>query len=181
MSGELEKRASDAEREQVVTRLRDASAEGRLTLEELADRTALAYTARSHAELVPLTDDLPAERQPASRRKPVRWLGALIGEVTRTGRWRIAENTYVVMGIGDCHIDLRAAELEGDEVTVTISQIIGETTIVVPRHVDVELSGFFLIGAKSLTGSEEEELTPAAPRVHVRAFGLIGEVKVVRR
>ena len=39
MSGELEKRASDAEREQVVVRLRDASAEGRLTLEELADRT----------------------------------------------------------------------------------------------------------------------------------------------
>src|SRR4029079_3727863 len=69
MSGELEKRASDAEREQVVVRLRDASAEGRLTLEELADRTALAYTARSHAELGPLTDDLPAALAP-SRRTP---------------------------------------------------------------------------------------------------------------
>jgi hypothetical protein len=43
MNGELEKRASDAEREQVVVRLRDTSAEGRLTLEELAERTALAY------------------------------------------------------------------------------------------------------------------------------------------
>jgi hypothetical protein len=52
MSGELEKRASDAEREQAVVRLREASAEGRLTLEELADRTALAYEARSQAELV---------------------------------------------------------------------------------------------------------------------------------
>lgn len=65
MSGELEKRASDAEREQVVVRLRDASAEGRLTLEELSDRTALAYTARSHAELVPLTEDLPTTLQPS--------------------------------------------------------------------------------------------------------------------
>ena len=65
MSGELEKRASDAEREQVVGRLRDASSEGRLTLEELADRTALAYTARSHAELAPLTDDLPAALAPS--------------------------------------------------------------------------------------------------------------------
>ena len=178
MSGELEKRASDAEREQVVGRLRDASSEGRLTLEELADRTALAYTARSHAELAPLTDDLPATLAP-SRRKPVRWMGAVIGEVKRTGRWRIRENTHVVMGIGDCHLDLRTAELDGDEVTVTISQIIGDTTIVVPRHVDVELSGLFLIGDKSLTGSEEE-LPPAAPRVHVRAFGLIGELTVVR-
>jgi hypothetical protein len=178
MSGELEKRASDAEREQVVGRLRDASSEGRLTLEELADRTALAYTARSHAELAPLTNDLPATLAP-SRRKPVRWMGAVIGEVKRTGRWRIRENTHVVMGIGDCHLDLRTAELDGDEVTVTISQIIGDTTIVVPRHVDVELSGLFLIGDKSLTGSEEE-LPPAAPRVHVRAFGLIGELNVVR-
>jgi hypothetical protein len=179
MSGELEKRASDAEREQVVDRLRDASSEGRLTLEELADRTALAYTARSHAELAPLTDDLPAALAP-SRRKPVRWMGAVIGEVKRTGRWRIRDNTHVVMGIGDCHLDLRTAELDGDEVTVTISQIIGDTTIVVPQHVDVELSGFFLIGDKSLAGSEEE-LPPAAPRVHVRAFGLIGELTVVRR
>ena len=179
MSGELEKRASDAEREQVVTRLRDASAEGRLTLEELADRTALAYTARSHAELVPLTEDLPAGL-PSSRRKPVRWMGAVIGEVNRTGRWRIRDRTHVVMGIGDCHLDLCAAELDGDEVTVTISQIIGDTTIVVPRHAEVELSGFFLIGDKSQVGSEEG-LPPAAPRVHVRAFGLIGDLKVVRR
>lgn len=178
MSDELEKRASDAEREQVVGRLRDASSEGRLTLEELAERTALAYTARSHADLAPLTQDLPAAHPP-SRRKPVRWMGALIGEVRRTGRWRIRENTHVVMGIGDCHLDLRSAELDGDEVTVTISQIIGDTTIVVPRHVDVELSGVFLIGDKSTVGSEEEP-PPGAPRVHVRAFGLIGDLKVVR-
>jgi len=48
---ELEPRASDAEREQTVATLRDASAEGRLTFEELADRTALAYRARTNAEL----------------------------------------------------------------------------------------------------------------------------------
>ena len=117
--------------------------------------------------------------QPPSRRQPVRWMGAVIGEVERRGRWRIRDRTHVVMGIGDCRLDLRKAELDGDDVTVTISQIIGDTTIVVPRHVDVELSGFFLIGDKSVTGSEEE-LSPAAPRVQVRAFGLIGEVKVVR-
>lgn len=179
MSGELEKRASDSEREQIVRRLRDASADGRLTLEELADRTTLAYAARSHAELVPLTEDLPAQPTP-SRRKPVRWMGALIGDVTRRGRWRIGDKTRVVMGIGDCHLDLRTAELVGDEVTVTISQLIGDTTIVVPRHVDVELSGFFLIGDKSVSG-DEEELPPAAPLVHVRAFGLIGDLRVVRR
>ena len=76
MSGELEKRASDAEREQVVVRLRDASAEGRLTLEELAERKALAYRARSHAELEPLTADLPAGAAPPASPVSVRrrWL-----------------------------------------------------------------------------------------------------------
>jgi hypothetical protein len=176
MSEEHEQRASDAEREQAVERLRDASAEGRLTLEELADRAASAYRAQSSAELARLTEDLPAP----SRRKPVRWTVVVIGETKRTGRWRIAENARVVLGIGDCHLDLRQAELEGEEVTLTVTQVIGDTTIVVPHHVDVELSGFVLIGGKSLAGSEEE-LQPAAPRIRIRAFGLIGEVKVVRR
>ena len=180
MSGELEKRASDAEREEVVVRLRDASAEGRLTLEELADRTALAYTARSHAELARLTDDLPAAAAPPSRRKPVRWSVVVIGDVKRRGRWRIAGHTTVVMLIGDCELDLRQAELDGEEATVTVVQVIGDTTIVVPRHVDVELSGLLLIGEKSDEGPAEDT-APSAPRVRVRVFGLIGELKVVRR
>jgi hypothetical protein len=180
MSGELEKRASDAEREQIVVRLRDASAEGRLTLEELADRTALAYRAQSHAELVPLTEDLPAPAAPVSRRKPVRWTVVVIGEAKRRGRWRIAGHTAVVMGIGDCELDLRQAELDGEEATVTVVQLIGDTTIVVPHHVDVELSGLLLIGAKSDEGSEED-IAPSAPRVRIRVVGLIGELTVVRR
>jgi hypothetical protein len=53
-------RASDAERERAVARLRDASTEGRLTLEELAHRTGLAYAAKSHAKLERVTADLPA-------------------------------------------------------------------------------------------------------------------------
>jgi hypothetical protein len=180
MSSELEKRASDAEREQVVVRLRDASAEGRLTLEELADRTALAYRAQSHGELAPLTQDLPGAAAPVSRRKPVRWMVVVIGEVQRRGRWRIAGHTNVVMGIGDCELDLRRAELDGEEVTITVTQLIGDTTIVVPHNVDVELSGLLLIGGKSDRGSEED-VAPSAPRVRIRVFGLIGELTVVRR
>ena len=180
MSGELGKRASDAEREQAIVRLREASAEGRLTFDELADRAALAYRAESHAELARLTDDLPVAAASVSRRKPVRWTFALIGDTKRRGRWRLASRTTVVMGIGDCELDLRRAELDDDDVTVTVVGLISDTTIVVPHHVDVELSGILLIGDKSEDGSAEL-VAPAAPRVHVRAFGLIGDLKVVRR
>lgn len=178
MSGELEKRASDAEREQAVVRLRDASAEGRLTLEELADRTMLAYEARSHAELERVVADLPAAPV-LSRRKPVRWTVVAIGEAKRRGRWRVADRTRVVVGIGDVELDLREAQLEGRDLTLTVVLGIGDVTVIVPRHVEVELSGIVLIGGKHERGGEEP--APGAPLVRVHVVGLVGELKVDRR
>jgi uncharacterized protein DUF1707 len=40
-------RASDAERERTVAQLRDAAAEGRLTLDEFSQRVEDAYAAKS--------------------------------------------------------------------------------------------------------------------------------------
>jgi hypothetical protein len=54
-------RASDMDREGVVTILRDAHAEGRLTLEEFDERTSAAYAARTWGELADLTADLPVQ------------------------------------------------------------------------------------------------------------------------
>ena len=54
-------RASDQERESVVDVLRDAYADGRLTLDEFDERTSAAYAARMRAHLRELTADLPAE------------------------------------------------------------------------------------------------------------------------
>jgi hypothetical protein len=54
-------RASDQERENVVDVLRNAYADGRLTLEEFSERTSGAYAARTWAELRELTGDLPVQ------------------------------------------------------------------------------------------------------------------------
>jgi Domain of unknown function (DUF1707) len=61
-------RASDADRERVVERLRRAQAEGRIDVFEFDERVAAAYVARTYADLEPLTADLPAERPDASAR-----------------------------------------------------------------------------------------------------------------
>ncbi|MET9465008.1 DUF1707 domain-containing protein [Streptomyces sp. NPDC006544] len=53
-------RASDADRERVVERLRDAVAEGRLDMDEFEERLEATYKSRTYAELEPLTRDLPA-------------------------------------------------------------------------------------------------------------------------
>jgi hypothetical protein len=52
-------------------------------------------------------------------------------------------------------------------------------TVIVPRHVEVELTGLVLIGGKHERGSEEP--VPGAPLVRVRVVGFVGEVKVDRR
>jgi hypothetical protein len=62
-------RASDADRDAVADRLREAHAEGRLTVEEFAERLDAAFAARTHGDLVPLTSDLPSPTPPARRRR----------------------------------------------------------------------------------------------------------------
>ena len=54
-------RASDQERESVVSVLRDAFTDGRLTYDEFEERTAAAYAAKTWTELRDLTSDLPAQ------------------------------------------------------------------------------------------------------------------------
>jgi hypothetical protein len=54
-------RASDMDREGVVTILREAYAEGRLTLDEFDERTSAAYAARTWGDLEDLTADLPVQ------------------------------------------------------------------------------------------------------------------------
>jgi Domain of unknown function (DUF1707) len=60
-------RASDADRDQVLATLSEAFQAGRLTSEELEDRTSRALTARTLNDLDGLTADLPpaAANQPA--------------------------------------------------------------------------------------------------------------------
>jgi hypothetical protein len=53
-------KASDADREHVISVLREAFAEGRLTAEEHSARVGQAYSARTYAELAAVSADLPA-------------------------------------------------------------------------------------------------------------------------
>jgi hypothetical protein len=58
-------RASDADREQFVEQLRRHHTEGRLTLEELTERTERAYAATTLGDLDALATDLPPLHRPA--------------------------------------------------------------------------------------------------------------------
>jgi uncharacterized small protein (DUF1192 family) len=64
-----DKRASDTERDAVVSDLRAHAGEGRLSVEELDERIAAALAARTRAELAPLLADLPRRPRPATDRR----------------------------------------------------------------------------------------------------------------
>jgi hypothetical protein len=54
-------RASDADRETVVTTLREAYMAGRLTMDEFDERMSSAYGGRTYGDLRQLTVDLPVQ------------------------------------------------------------------------------------------------------------------------
>jgi hypothetical protein len=180
-----ELRVSDAEREATVVRLREAGGEGRLTLEELAERVELADAARTRGDLDALTADLPDS--PARREAPVldapskerRWIVAIVGGEARKGRWRPSRRTNAVAIMGGIDIDLREAEL-ADGAEILAVPVMGAVSITVPEGVSVEMSGIALLGGNS--GPDDKVLPlPNAPIVRVRAFSLMGGVVVERK
>jgi hypothetical protein len=64
-------RASDADREHVVSRLHKAATEGRIASEELEQRVAHALKAQTYGDLEKTVADLPGPR-PRQRRTPAR-------------------------------------------------------------------------------------------------------------
>jgi hypothetical protein len=178
-----ELRVSDAEREATVVRLREAGGEGRLTLEELAERVEAADAARTRSELDALTADLPAGRRaalpPEIPHKERRWIVAIIGGETRKGRWRPSRRTNAIAVMGGVDIDLREAEL-ADGAEILAVPVMGAVSITVPEGVSVEMSGFALMGGNS--GPDDDVLPlPNSPIIRVRAFSLMGGVVVERK
>jgi hypothetical protein len=176
-------RASDAEREATVARLREAAAEGRLTVEELDERIDAAYAASTRAELEPLTADLPEGALPSGRVEAgggTSFLLGVLGAGDRRGRWRVAENVTVINVLGGADLDLREATLAAREVTIRVFSILGGSDIIVPDDVQVELSSFALLGGDELK-LEGPEPPPGAPVVHVRTFSILGGTDVKTR
>ncbi len=177
-------RASDAERERTVAVLRAGAEHGRLTFDELAQRTELAYDATTGAELQRLVADLPeATRETAvvvKPRKQRRWNVAMLGGCERRGRWRPAPSSVAVACMGGVALDLRDATIEGDELVITAFALMGGVDIVVPEGVEVDLSGFALMGANEHKPGDAP-IRPGTPFVTVRAFSLMGGVSIKAR
>jgi len=179
-------RVSDAERDAVLRTLGDHAAVGRLTLDELEDRSGRALTAKTRGELATLTSDLPREAGQASelspvpsRRKPVRWMVAIMGGSHRRGRFRAVGSINAVAIMGGDEIDLREAEIEGGELTLNLFALMGGANIYVPDSVEVEVGGFSFMGGHEEVGGERPP-RPGAPLIRIRAYNGMGGASIYR-
>src|ERR1700745_1857159 len=76
-------RISDTDRDRAAEVLREAHAEGRISIDELDERLTSVYNAKTFADLVPVTRDLPAAQDAAAAADPARGRGA--GSAARPG------------------------------------------------------------------------------------------------
>jgi Domain of unknown function (DUF1707) len=188
-------RISDADRHQVAEVLREAAGDGRIDLTELDERLEATYAARTYADLVPITLDLPVARptdlpaRPAAAApSPVvsgpaqeRHL-AILGGVERKGVWTVPAHLTVNCFMGGADLDLRRAQFAAHEVVLTINAVMGGADIKVNPHTHVIMEGTGIMGGYSgPSDATAPELDENSPVVRIRGFALMGGVSVSRR
>jgi hypothetical protein len=175
-------RASDAEREAVVSRLSAVTTEGRLSLDELAERLERALSATTRAELEALTADLPALAASAPVEAPGgrRWILGIMGGGDHRGRWRIASRCTVINLMGGADLHLTDAIVEGPQTDIVVFSLMGGSDILVPDGVTVELGGFAFMGGNDLKLDDAPAPPPEAPVIRVRAYSIMGGTDVKR-
>ena len=182
----LEIRASDAERAAVVQQLQAA----------LAERSAAAEAARTHADLAPLTRDLPAPERgqprpvapaaapagpPVARPESAVPVVAVFGGARRKGRWVPARSERAAAVFGGVELDYRGAALGSETLELWTLALFGGVDVTVPDDVHVELSGFALFGGRDVTGGVGAAAGPGSPVLRVHALALFGGVTVKAR
>ena len=123
-------RISDYDRHKVAEVLREAAGEGRIDFEELDQRLEATYAARTYADLVPITLDLPiadggqpadaAGRGDAVAGRPGRPAEerhlAILSGLERKGVWVVPQHLTVTCFMGGADLDLRRAQFAAREV-----------------------------------------------------------------
>lgn len=169
--GPRDLRASDSDRERVITLLSAAAADGRLTPDEHADRVERAYRARTLGELASLTTDLAGPADQPIRLEGRRPVTGVFGRDERGGRWVVPESLPVLAIFGEVELDLREALLQGARTVVYATLIAGTIHLIVPEGVLVETTGTSLLTRKKIDRPARLPVRGTAGRPSNGGFG----------
>jgi hypothetical protein len=170
-------RASDADRDRVISMLSAAAGDGRLTSAEHSERVERAYTARTLGDLAPLTADLAEPSAQPFRldtRTPVL---AVFAKESRDGRWVVPATLPVVAVFGEVMLDVREALLQSQRITVYATVVGGTLELIVPDGVTVEMYGTSVLTRK--VNKTPRQPAEGMPVIEVRAASLGGTIRVI--
>jgi hypothetical protein len=188
----LELRASDTDRERVADRLREAAAQGQITMDELEERLETTYSAKTFGDLVPVTADLPAHAgvgagillapgsaptggavariggTPSHRT----WAVAIMGGSVRKGFWTIPSRYRSLAIMGGVEIDLREANFAEAETVIHVFALMGGIEVKVPEGVVVHVDAIGIMGG--VDGDSAEASNPVTDGVTVPVVRIVG-------
>lgn len=184
-------RASDSDRDQVLTVLSTAYAEGRLTADEHAERISAASAARTFDDLIPLTRDLVPLHTPIQPVAPTpvptdqvsvptidrrstgdsETLVAIFGGSTRRGVWRARKHINTFALFGGNELDFTEAVFENDVIEITGFWMFGGCTIKLPEGVEVQDHVVGIFGGSDVKYTRP---SPGGPKVVIKGLALFG-------
>lgn len=169
--------ASDADRDIALALLREASVDGRLTLDDLAERAELVHRARTRDDVAAATAGL-APALPARDEGP-EVHRAVLSSLVREGRWRLAPRNRFSAILGSVRLDLREAVLPGPVVEIEAQAVLGSVELLVSEGVQVHVTG----GAPLSSQDLRVEGTPreGAPLIRIHYSGALGSLAVRSR
>jgi hypothetical protein len=171
-------RASDADRDSTVARLQAAVAEGRIDLDEFAQRADAAYSAVTTAELDVLLSDLPTDAAPRAEIVGTRTpeaVSSVFGDVVLSVSASPPQRVSTVFG--DIRIDLRALRTDAQRIDLFLSTTFGDIDVIVAEGVDAELQG------RTVFGNRKVDLAPVhrlagTPLIVVHAKAVFGDLRL---
>jgi hypothetical protein len=169
-------RASDADRDRVLVLLAEAVSDGRLTMEEHAERVQRACTARTLGELADLTADLVVASAQPVRLDGGRVISGIFGPARRDGRWVVPETLTVTALGGEVEVDFTQAILQTRHVQLLTTVIGGRLRLIVPDGVSVAVNAHVMVGRRR--GGTPPLAASDAPLIEVKGVVLGGEIIV---
>lgn len=191
---DFQRMSVDDLRVEVIGLLKQAYADGRITVETLERRLKDATGASDKEALLVLISDIPEpERNGTYKSKSDEdqpWLYnervpresqsffAILGSANRTGRWQPAQTISCASILGHIKLDFREAEFPRDGIRINGGCIMGNIEITVPPGINVDLSGIPLLGSMdNKSGSGDS----GAPSIAIKGIAILGSVEVKRK
>ena len=167
---------TQTDREAAVVALQRAAGDGRLPLQDFSDRVGTALAAETPDQLDAAMAGLAGE--PPDRPARTVWsVVTFFGSRRQAGRWRLPAALRARALFGDIHLDLRQAVIDRDVTEISATTLFGNLCVDVPEGVEVELTGFDVLGDRELRLAPVPP-RPGAPLIRIRAHALAGDVYV---